>query len=76
MERVVLITWHLGMQKIAFNQLLGEHCGLTLALAKEVSDALLAGRRPMVEFQTEKQAGRFIAEARQLGVVAELVLKH
>lgn len=62
-----------GFHGIALIKLLRAITGSGLADSKDISDAILEGKQPIVTVETTSRAELLIAKARELGALAELV---
>lgn len=70
MQIVELIHAEKGAKKASCTKAIQAYCGLGIAAAKEVTDALLENKYPAVSLQPAAAARSFIVELAALGVVA------
>ena len=70
MQKVELVSWKPGMQKVSCTRTLQASCELGLAAAQAKTDALLARKHPIVGTASAPAARRLILQLASLGVVA------
>ena len=70
MQKVELVSWKPGMEKVSCTRALQASCALGLAAAKAKTDALLERKRPTVNLASAPAARRLILQLASLGVVA------
>lgn len=73
MRQVELVGVERGARKVACTKLLQAQCGLNLAAAKAVTDALLQGRYPVVTSSSDAAARELIVRLSEIGVVARFL---
>jgi ribosomal protein L7/L12 len=73
-SRVSVHTWRAGFQKVLFTQELRNELGLSLAVAKALTDDVLANRR-IVLLVSKDQAETFVSRLNELGANARLLGK-
>ena len=67
--------WKEGMRKVALTKLQVETLGLSLKESKENVDCLLDGDEVAIE-AVSAAATKFIEEAKKIGVLCELAVRH
>jgi hypothetical protein len=72
MQKVELVSWKPGMQKVSCTRVLQASCELGLAAAMAKTEALLEGRCPTVSVASAPAARRLILQMASLGAVARL----
>jgi len=70
MQTVELVRADRGAKKASCTKTLQAHCGLGLAKAKEVTDAMLERKYPTVSLQSAESARSLVVALAELGVVA------
>lgn len=70
MQKVELVSWKPGMEKVACTRALQAACALSLSVAQAKTDALLARKQPTVSVASAPAARRLILQLASLGVVA------
>ena len=70
MQLVELVRAEPGAKKVSCTTTLQAHCGLGLADAKRITDAMLERRYPTVSLQSDASARSLVVALAQLGVVA------
>ena len=70
MQSVELLRAERGAKKVSCSNASQEHCGLGLAAAKGVTDAMLGQEKPTVSLPNRESARALIVTLAELGVVA------
>lgn len=72
MQKVILTGWKPGLRKIDLTKLIQNKADLSLAAAKACVDRLLAGEHGTILVPSPTAAEMFIADAAELGAIAEM----
>jgi len=76
MRSVELLRAERGAKKVSCTKLLQARCELGLARAKNATDAMLEGNRPVLTLPSDEEARAFIAELGSLGIRARFAEGH
>lgn len=66
------MKWEADMQKISMTKLLQSKAGLSLDVAKKITDDILDDKQPSVTVENYTVARFIVDAARELGVIGEL----
>jgi ribosomal protein L7/L12 len=72
MSRVEITKWRPKCNKVEHTKLIKNRTGLGLAEAKQITDAVLEGRKPTVDLPTDATANELIRELDAIGFEARL----
>ena len=64
--------WNIGFNKVRCTELIHENSNLELADSRRITDAVLEGRRQLVELETAAKAKYLASELEKIGAKVEL----
>lgn len=73
MSTVRIDGWHYGLQKVSMTKCIRHHSRMSLANAKECTDAVLDGQTMIVVLPNLSEAISLAEELNKLGAIAEVV---